>query len=79
MQDSVAAAHRLSSSWALEALGFGNCSRQALSLWLAGSTGQGSDAMTQELSCSTAYGNLPGLGMEPMSPAFADRFLSTAP
>ena len=35
--------------------------------------------MAHGLSCSVACGNLPGPGMEPMSPALAGRFLSTVP
>ena len=35
--------------------------------------------MAHGLSCSTACGNLPGPGLEPVSPALAGGFLTTAP
>ena len=35
--------------------------------------------MAHGLSCSVAHGNLPGPGLEPVSPALAGRFLSTEP
>ena len=35
--------------------------------------------MAHGLSCSAACGDLPGPGLEPVSPALAGRFLTTAP
>ena len=35
--------------------------------------------MVHKLSCSLAHVNLPGPGIEPVSPALAGRFLSSVP
>ena len=44
-----------------------------------GSRCAGSVVVAQGLSCSVACGNLPRPGLEPMSPALAGRFSTTAP
>ena len=44
-----------------------------------GSRRAGSVVVAHGLSCSAAYGNLPRPGLEPMSPALAGRFSTTAP
>ena len=45
--------------------------------WALGT--QASVVVVHGLSCSAAYGNPPGPGLEPVSPALAGRFLTTAP
>ena len=47
-------------------------------LWLAGSRAQ-AQVVAHRLSCSAACGIFPRPGLEPMSPALAGEFLTTAP
>ena len=44
-----------------------------------GSRHPGSVVVAHRLSCSKAMQNLPGPGIEPVSPALADRFFTTEP
>ena len=70
---SLAVGHRLSGMWAsvVVACGLNSCSYWALEHKF-NSCGHG-------LSCSAAYGNLPGPGIEPMFPAMAGGFFTTEP
>ena len=52
--------------------GFSCCGARALGAWA-------SVVVAHGLSCSAACGNVPGPGLEPVSPALAGRFLTTAP
>ena len=55
--------------WASHCGGFSCCRAQAVGA-------RASVVVAHGLSCSAACGNLPGLGLKPMSPALADRFLT---
>ena len=70
---SLAAGHRLWGMWVsvVVARGRSSCSYWALEHRLS-SCGHG-------LSCSAAYGNLPGPGIDPVFPAMAGRFFTTEP
>ena len=50
-----------------------------LLLQSTGSRHPGSVVVEHRLSCSEAMRNLPGPGIEPVSPALADRFFTTEP
>ena len=71
---------QLLSLWSMGSrhVGFSSCSTRAQQLWLTGSRAQ-----AQQLWCSglVAPGmwDLPGPGIEPMSPELAGGFLTTAP
>ena len=62
-------------------MGFSSCGMQAQQLWLTGSRAQAQQLWRTGLVAHVSCGmwDLPRPGLEPVSPALAGRFLTTAP
>ena len=61
------------------ALSLQQLQREGAVVVFPGLSSMGSVLVVHGLSCSTARGNLPGSGIEPVSPALGGRFLSIVP
>ena len=61
------------------ARGLSSCSTQAQQLWLTGSRAQAQQLWHTDLVAPQHVGDLPRPGIEPLSPALEDGFLTTVP